>query len=110
MLFHRTLRIRERRRAPRWAVGERASIVLNGSVRGCKVVELSAYGARLQLGAESPLPIRFGLQLASRRRPRTAQLVWQRGAVAAVQFDGRLGWWERIGMVFWAIRKWLGRR
>lgn len=110
MLFHRTLKIRERRRAPRWAVGERGSILVNGAARGCKIVDISPYGARLQLGADYPLPIRFDVQLASRRRPRPAQLVWQRGAVAAVQFDGRLGFWERIVMVFWAVMNWLGRR
>ena len=86
----------ERRSVPRQAAQARAiAVVAEGVRRGCTVSDLSPYGARLIFGAMAPLPLRFELELAGRKRVKV-QLIWQRKLAAGVRFNKPLAIWERL--------------
>jgi hypothetical protein len=87
----------DRRREPRWRSNERATIWSGGTGRGCIVVDQSRNGARLKLGTDFPLPLRFELEFASSRFRRVGHKVWQSGETAAVQFDDAPSWGARMG-------------
>ena len=77
----------EQRHDARKAFLKRAQIIDGGAVLDCVVENLSATGARLRLGAPTPLPEAFALRFndgashAARRR-------WSRGTTVGVEFEG----------------------
>jgi hypothetical protein len=91
----------ERRSDPRQFANERARILLEGVTRGCIVQDISAGGARLGLGAEGPLPLRFELEFVQRKRRVPVQLIWQRGLTAGICFDLRPTLRERFDVLSW---------
>ena len=91
----------ERRTDARLPTNERAKLHLTGVIRGCIVTDRSSKGARLGLGADHPLPQRFEIEFITTGRRVPAQLVWQRGLVAGVQFDIRPTLLERLNVLSW---------
>ena len=86
----------ERRGAPRRAANNRVVLtVQNGMRRGCSVFDLSSRGARLQLGAPYPLPLRFEMRFTNGKSVRV-HLVWQQELMAGVFFDTPLTFFEHI--------------
>lgn len=75
----------ERREARRSASTERGAVIVEGVRRFCDITDISAKGARLRLGADAPLPLRFVLVFADGRRM-PCQRVWQDERTAGVQF------------------------
>jgi hypothetical protein len=87
---------------------ERGVLVANGKSQGCVVKDISSNGARLQLGGPNPLPQRFQLELTGRGERVGAQLVWQNGTEAGVQFLLTSTWGKALHPSKW-IRLLLGR-
>src|SRR5688500_16605582 len=86
----------ERRSVPRYATNERGRILAAELSQSCIVVDLSPRGARLVLGSDIRLPLRFELELPRTARRVPAQLVWQHNLVAGVCFEHRPTLLERL--------------
>ena len=107
MMFRKTpVVVADRRSVPRWRTDERGTIWMNDRPRGCEIIDLSTKGARLNLGSEHPLPLRFELEFAKTGKRRRVQLVWQRDRMAAVQFDGRVVSASGINALTWFKKIW----
>ena len=95
-------RLVERRAVPRQSTNERGLIILAGNgTRACIVTDLSPKGARIGLGTDTPLPLRFEIQFPKSGRRVPAQLVWQRGLIAGVQFAIKPTWSKRLKLRLW---------
>jgi hypothetical protein len=55
----------------------------------CTVTQLSSTGARLNVPASTTLPDRFELSVPQRNLATRVRLVWRKGDLAGVQFDGQ---------------------
>ncbi len=60
----------------------------SGGVIDCVIRDISEEGARIRIGATTPLPKRFRLQVVADGSITAAELKWQRGAEAGVGFVG----------------------
>jgi hypothetical protein len=89
------------RRAVRHQTNERGKIYEKHAVRGCIVTELSSKGARIGLGAQAALPLRFEIEFVATGRRVPAQLIWQRGLTAGIQFEIRPTLLERLNVLSW---------
>ena len=74
-------------------------MIVEGVRRFCDVTDVSAKGARLALGADAPLPLRFCLVFADGRYVH-CQKVWQENRLAGVQF-ARRPIWRRLVSPLW---------
>ena len=61
-------------------------ITMGGGVIDCVIRDRSETGARIRIGATSPLPKTFELQFTSDGAKRRAELRWQHGIDAGVVF------------------------
>jgi len=52
----------------------------------CKIVDLSAHGARLVVSRESPLPRAFTLRWNAAPSGKLCQVVWRNGSMTGVKF------------------------
>ena len=59
------------------------------------ITNLSSQGARLELGAVNPLPLRFEIAFATGQRVKV-QLIWQHDLQAGVHFDFHPTLWQRL--------------
>lgn len=81
----------ERRETQRETSTERGAVIVEGIRRFCDITDISHKGARLRLGADAPLPLRFMLIFADGSRV-YCQRVWQEERVAGVQFSHHPLW------------------
>jgi hypothetical protein len=83
----------ERRRARRYSVSNGARIVRpDGSVVDiCRMLDVSATGARLEVNIDDRLPSDFVLLLShDGRLRRSCSLVWREGSSVGVRFNSTL--------------------
>jgi hypothetical protein len=94
----------ERRRVLRHSTKARATAIIADNVmRGCFVTDFSHRGARLGLGASTPLPLRFELLFPTGQRLK-ATLIWQYEMTAGVAFDMPLNILDRLCIWSWLRR------
>jgi hypothetical protein len=77
----------ERRRAPRADVDEPAYISSHGSSTRCRVVNISAEGAAIDVPDPVFVPIRFQLMTESDRVVRDCRIVWTKQNRIGVVFE-----------------------
>jgi hypothetical protein len=80
----------EQRQSPRQTVNRPAWLDLGaqGAKRDCMLVDISATGARLELGAPAAMPETFGLVLsAGGEDRRDCRIVWRSSTQIGVQFQ-----------------------
>ena len=66
----------ERRRAPRSDVDEPAYVSSHGSSTRCRVVNISAEGAAIEVPDAAFVPARFQLMTENDRQVRNCRIVW----------------------------------
>ena len=66
----------ERRRSPRTEINETAYISAAGSSTRCRVLNISAAGAALEIPEGSYIPERFQLMTETDRATRKCRIVW----------------------------------
>ncbi len=77
----------ERRQHPRIEVDEPAYISVDGTSTSCRVVNISADGAAIEVHADAYVPDRFQLMTVSDRVVRDCRMVWLKGRRVGVQFE-----------------------
>ncbi|HEY8578727.1 MAG TPA: PilZ domain-containing protein [Beijerinckiaceae bacterium] len=89
----------ERRGSKRYAVSLDARIVYNGgrAVLNCRVVDVSATGAKLELDERVSVPERFTLVIDTLGESHSARLAWRAGSGVGVAFAPRAGAGEGFG-------------
>jgi hypothetical protein len=80
----------EKRRAPRQRVLKSGKIIYGGGsiVVDCTIRNLSATGARLQVPTSIAIPDRFEFVGNPQEGKRMATVVWRKGDMIGIQFDG----------------------
>ena len=71
-----------RRRRQQWAW-----VTLDGkaTMRECRVLDVSQYGAKIVIDVGDEIGTRFGLALVP-NRPRQCEIVWRRGRTPGIKF------------------------
>jgi hypothetical protein len=77
----------ERRRGPRAAVDEPAYISSHGSSTRCRVVNISAEGAAIEVPDPAFVPPRFQLMTENDRQLRDCRIVWIKQSRIGVIFE-----------------------
>ena len=78
--------MRDRRTAPRLAIGKTGIAVTTAFSATCSIEEMSEVGARLQFGHAMVLPLKFILKFADDGYEELVTMVWRKGAVVGVSF------------------------
>ena len=75
------------RRARRSRYTRRAILIEVGRAdRACVVLDISSGGAKILVGDDSTIPVRFALDFAPSEPPRPCELIWRRGKTAGLKF------------------------
>lgn len=65
----------------------RALVLIDGFARrDCRVVDISASGAKLAITGKTQLPRRFNIAFAPSIAAKACELVWRNGAMAGIKF------------------------